>query len=216
VLLHLVVPRAPTDFPVDSPDASFLFYYSITMLFPTASPLSYAQATSAQQSQALLALRQQLRYHFPTLPERAFAHALAEFDPELLFHQEQPRFSYPELTQLIQLLDASPELPLLDPPRYGLPALRMAQHSLRTSELAVRALAELLAQRTRCGSHLYALLQRLVYLYPLAEQVVQAWSWNLPSSPALPLVTSRETAVPSSREVTHYLQQLAAASGLGG
>lgn len=144
------------------------------MFSPTASALPYAQATPAQRAHALLVLRQRLRHHFPTLPARAFVHALDEFRPDLLLHQAQLRFSHPDLTQLVQLLAASPELPLLDPPCYGLPALELAQYSLRTSELAGLALAELVAQRTPSGPHLYALVQRLVYAYPLAEQVVQA------------------------------------------
>lgn len=184
------------------------------MSFPTASPLPYAQATPTQQAQALRALRQRLRHHFPTLPERAFARALAEFCPDLLVHQAQLSFAPPDLTQLVHLLAASPELPLLDPPLYGLPALELAQHSLRTSELAGQALAELVARRTRGGPHLYTLVQRLVYYYPLAERVVQAWPWHLASSPPLPLVAPGQLLAPGSQEVARYLHQLAATSGL--
>ena len=45
-----------------------------------------------------------------------------------------------DLTQLAQHLAAAPELPVLDPPLYGLPALHLAQHSLQTSELAAWAI----------------------------------------------------------------------------
>lgn len=184
------------------------------MFSPTASPLPYAQATPAQRTQALLMLRQRLRHHFPTLPERSFARTLDEFRPDLFFHQAHLRFAQQDLTQLVQLLAASPELPLLDPPSYGRPALELAQHSLRSSELAVQALAELVARRTRCGPHLYVLVQRLVYSYPLAERVVQAWPWHLPSSPPLPLVTPGRAPMPGSPEVARYLHQLAAMSDL--
>jgi hypothetical protein len=183
------------------------------MLSPVASRLPYQQATSAQQAQALLALRHLLRHHFPTLPAHAFARTLAEFRPDLLVDQAQLGFAHQELTQLVQLLAASPELPFLDPPIYGPPTLDLAQHSLHTSELTVRALVEFVAQQTRCGPHLYALLQRLVYYYPLAEQVVQAWPWHLASSPPLPRSSPGWAPAPGSPEVMHYLHQLAATSG---
>jgi hypothetical protein len=184
------------------------------MLSPVASRLSYQQATPAQQAQALLALRQLLRHHFPTLPAHAFARSLAEFRPDLLVHQAQLGFAHQEVTQLVQLLATSPELPLLDPPIYGLPTLDLAQHSLHTSGLTVLALVEFVAQQTRCGPHLYALLLRLVHYYPLAEQVVQAWPWHLASSPPLPRSSPGWAPAPGSPEVTRYLHQLAAASGL--
>ena len=183
------------------------------MFSPTAWPLPYAQATPAQRTQALHYLQARLRAHFPTLPERAFARALTEFRPDLLLDHAQLRVSYPELTQLVQLLATSPELPLLDPPPYGLPALELAQHSLRTHELAVLTLTELVARRTRCGPHLHALVQRLVYAPPLAEQVVQAWRWNLPSSPPLPLVPPGEVPTPDKREIERQLHQLICSAG---
>jgi hypothetical protein len=184
------------------------------MLSPVVSRLPYRQATPAQQAQALLALRHLLRHHFPTLPAHAFARTLAEFRPDLLVHQAQLGFAHQEVTQLVQLLATSPELPLLDPPIYGPPTLDLAQHSLHTSELTARALVEFVAQQTRCGPLLYALLQRLVHYYPLAEQVVQAWPWHLASSPPLPRSSPGWAPAPSSPEVTRYLHQLAAASGL--
>ena len=181
-----------------------------------APPLPYAQATPIQRAHALHALQERLSHHFPTLPERSFARALEEFRPDLLLHHAQLRFSHSELTQLVQLLDASPERPLLDPPIYGPAALELAQHSLRTRELAVRALAELVARRTRGGPHLYALVQCLVDCYPPAEQLVQAWRWDLPSSPPLPRVAPGEGPAPGSRAIARLLRRLAATSGLPG
>ncbi|WP_223654417.1 hypothetical protein [Hymenobacter psoromatis] len=185
------------------------------MLSPPASPLPYAQATPAQRMQALLALRQRLRHHFPTLSERAFTRALDEFRPDLLRRGPQLAFRPQDLTQLVQHLATSPELPLLDPPRYGLPALDLAQYVLHTSELAVQALAELVAPGIGCGPRLRALLQRLAYPYPLAERIVQAWRWDLASSPALPAGLPGGGPAPGSAEVQRLLRRLASTDGSG-
>lgn len=73
-----------------------------------------------------------------------------------------------------------------DPPLYGLPALHLANLCLQASELAAWALPEVAAATTACGPRLYALLCRLAHPSPLAQQVVQAWCWNLASAPPLP------------------------------
>jgi hypothetical protein len=177
------------------------------MVSPPASSLPYAQATAAQRAQALHQLQARLQLHFPTLPERSFARVLAEFRPDLLLTPTQVGFLPLDLTQLVQALTSAPELPLLDPPLYGQPALALAQHSLHTSELAVQTLVEFVTQPSD-GSQLVALLQRLTTYYPLAEQVVQAWRWNVPSSPALPPGLPSGGPTPGSRAVTHLLQQL--------
>jgi len=178
------------------------------MVSPPASPLPYAQATVAQRAQALHDLQVRLRRHFPTLPERSFARVLAEFRPDLLLTPTQVEFLPLDLTHLAQALASAPELPLLDPPLYSQPTLTLAQHSLRTSELAVQTLVELVAQPTS-GSQLVALLQRLTTYYPLAEQVVQAWRWDMPSSPALPPGLPGGAPTPGSRAVINLLRQLA-------
>jgi hypothetical protein len=95
-----------------------------------ASPLPYTQATATQRAQTLHYLQARLRWHFPTLPERAFGRALAEFQPALLLTATQVSLLFPDLTQLVQYLAGAPELPLLDPPIYGRPALELAQHIL--------------------------------------------------------------------------------------
>lgn len=184
------------------------------MVFSLPAPLPYRQATPAQRAQALHALRQRLQPHFPALPARSFARALDELGPDLWLRPAPLHFAPHDLTQLVQLLAASPELPLLDPPLYGLPALGLAQRSLRTSALAGRAVAELVAQRTRCGPHLYALVQGLAAYDPLAERVVQAWPWHLASSPPLPRARPGTGPAPGSPELVRCLHQLAAASGL--
>ncbi|AMR25500.1 hypothetical protein A0257_22690 (plasmid) [Hymenobacter psoromatis] len=186
------------------------------MLSPPASPLPYAQATPTQRTHALRALRQRLRPHFPTLSERAFARALDEFRPDLLRRGPQLAFRPQDLTQLVQHLATSPELPLMDPPIYGLPALDLAQYVLHTSELAVRALTELVAQGTGGGPHLRALFQRLAYPHPLAGRIVQAWRWDLASSPALPAGVPGGGPAPGSAEVQRLLRRLTPTGGLGG
>ncbi len=158
------------------------------MSSPTASPIPYAQATTAQRTQALHYLRARLQLYFPTLPERAFARLVQEFQPALLLTEAQVALPYSEFTQLVQYLGHAPELPLLDPLFYGPTALKLAQYELHTSELAVGVLPELTrTPATPCGPRLGALLRRLARPYRLAEQVVQAQRWDLPSSPRLPL-----------------------------
>lgn len=179
------------------------------MLSPTASSLSFTQATAAQRTQVLQYLQTRLRHHFPTLPERAFSRALAEFRPDLLLTDTRLALPYHDLTQLVQYLAVSPELPLLDPPIHGPWALDLAQYALHLSDLAVRALVEVVSEPSgRCGTHLRQLLRLLAHPYPLAEQVVQAQRWDLPSSPRLPPGIPGGPA-PGSQVIEHLLQQLA-------
>lgn len=179
------------------------------MLSPTASSLSFTQATAAQRAQVLHYLQTRLRYHFPTLPERVFARALAEFRPDLLLTDTRLALHCHDLTQLVQYLAASPELPLLDPPIHGPWALDLSQYALHLSELAIRALVELASEFSgRCNPHLWQLLRRLAQPYPLAEQVVQAQRWDLPGSPRLPPGIPGGPA-PGSPVIEHLLQQLA-------
>ena len=179
------------------------------MLSPTASLLPYAQATATQLSQIQHYLQVRLQLHFPTLPERVFIRTLAECRPTLLLTGTQLALTRHELTQLVQYLGNVPELPLLDPPLYGRPALELAQYLLHTNELAVAALVELTNMPdTRCGPQLRALLQRITRFYPLAEQVVQAQRWDLPGSPRLPLGIPGGGPTPGSPVVEYLLQQL--------
>lgn len=185
------------------------FSYWFSMVSPTAGLLPYAQATATQRAQALHYLQARLRLHFPTLPARVFLRTLAEFRPALLLTGTQVALPHPELTQLVQYLGHAPELPLLNPPLYGRPALELAQYVLHTSELAVGALTELAcAPAARCGPHLGALLRRLARPYPLAEQVVQAQRWDLPGSPRLPPGIPGGGPAPGSPVVERLLQQL--------
>ncbi|RZJ95115.1 MAG: hypothetical protein EOO60_01375 [Hymenobacter sp.] len=161
---------------------SFLF-------FPTSNPASrylpYAQASVTQREQLLAFVRQRLRYHFPTLSPAAWLRALFEFQPMLvLTGLDTVTLEVAELRQLVQHVASSPELPLLDPPIYGLPTLEVAQRWLRAQELLAAALSEVEARDQ--GPRLNALLTYLGQPYPLAEQIIQAWRWDLPSSPSLP------------------------------
>lgn len=179
------------------------------MLSSTASLLPYAQATATQRAQLLHYLQVRLRPHFPTLPERPFVRTLAECRPPLLLTGTQVALPYPELTQLVQYLSNAPELPLLDPPLYGRPALELAQYLLHTSELTVGALLELASgPAARCGPRLGELLRRTARPYPLAEQVVQAHRWGLPGSPRLPTGIPGGGPAPGSPTVEYLLQRL--------
>ncbi len=180
------------------------------MLSPTASPLPYTQTTAAQRAQVLRYLQVRLRPHFPTLPERSFARALAEFRPDL--RRTGPLLTLPalELTQLVQYLGEAPELPLLDPPLYGPWALDLAQYLLLSSELAAGAIVALAAaSRTPCAPQLWALFHRLATPYPLAERLVQAHRCDLPGSPPLPFGRAGGGPAPGSPALAHLLHQLA-------
>jgi hypothetical protein len=180
---------------------------------PAASQLlPYAQASVAQREQLLAYLRRRLPHHFPTLSLAAWLQALFEFQPTLvLTGPEGVALEAEELIQLVQHLSNSPELPLLDPPVYGLTTLDVAQHYLRAKELAVRVLPEVIPGPT--GPRLLALLTYLCQPYALAEQVVQAWRWDLASSPPLPKGLPGGGPIPGSEEVQRYLAQLGRAPG---
>nr|GFC50499.1 hypothetical protein [Tanacetum cinerariifolium] len=125
-------------------------------------------------------------YHFPTLSPSAWLRALFEFQPILVLCDDGSVTLDPAaLQQLVQHVAGSPELPLLDPPVYSWVTLDVAQHYLHGIELAAAVLPELVP--STCGPRLLALLTYLCQPYAfLAEQVVQAWRWDLASAPPLP------------------------------
>lgn len=173
----------------------------------TSQLLPYTQASVAQREQLLAYLRRRLPHHFPTLSPTAWLRSLFEFQPTLVLSKpEGVMLDAEELKQLVQHLNSSPELPLLDPPVYGLTALDVAQHYLRAGELAVGVLPELIPRHT--GPRLLALLTYLCQPYSLAEQVVQAWRWDLASSPPLPKGLLGGGPIPGSEEVRRYLDLL--------
>jgi hypothetical protein len=186
------------------------------MLSPTASPLPYRQATTAQRAQVLHYLQARLVYHFPTLPERArasvLARALEEFRPDLWFTGDQVALAPLELQQFVHHVAASTEIPLLDPPVYD-PSIRpLAQYVLHNSELVVWLLPELEAADRPCGPRLLALLRRLTRPPLVAEQLIQAWRWDVPGGPALPLGVPGGGPAPGSAEVLQRLLALEQAS----
>ncbi|MFD2719563.1 hypothetical protein ACFST9_12615 [Hymenobacter monticola] len=170
--------------------------------------LPYCQATAAQRALAVDYLQQRLAAHFPTLRVSSWPAALADHQPDLWLRGSAVALAETDLIQLAQHLAAAPELPVLDPPLYGLPALHLAQYTLQCSELAVWALAEVAAGATACGPRLYALLRRLAHPSPLAEQVVQAWCWNLASAPPLVPGIPGAPPRPDSAEIEHLLGRL--------
>jgi hypothetical protein len=169
--------------------------------------LPYAKASVAQRELLLAYLRQRLHYHFPTLSPAAWLRALFEFQPTLvLIGSDSVTLDPSELQQLVNHLASSPELPVLDPPVYGLAMLDVVQHWLHSSELATAVLPELPSGTG--GPRLLALLTYLCQPYPLAEQVIQAWRWDLASSPPLPPGLPGDGPIPGSEEVQRYLAQL--------
>lgn len=182
---------------------------SLFPLTPNPAPryLPYAQASVIQREQLLAFVRQRLRYHFPTLSPAAWLRALFELQPTLvLTGLDTVTLEEGELRQLVQHVANSPELPLLDPPIYGLPTLEVAQRWLRGQELAVAALPEL-APGT-IGPQLLALFTYLCQPYPLVEQIIQAWRWDLASSPPLPPGLSGGNPLPGSSVAVYHLQRL--------
>ena len=182
------------------------------MIFPTASPLSYRQATTAQRAQALHYLQARLVHHFPTLPERArapvLARALDEFRPDLWFTGDQVRLAPLELWQFVHHVAASAEIPALDPPIYDHSTQCLMQYVLHNSELVVWLLPELEAANSPCGPRLLALLRRLTQPPLVAQQLVQAWRWDVPGGPALPLGIPGGGPAPDSPEVSRRLLAL--------
>ena len=180
-------------------------YYSTFFAPPAGVRLPYHRTTAAQQALAVDHVQLRLGAHFPTLRANTWSHALAEYQPDLWLTGSAVALAETDLTQLAQHLAAAPELPILDPPLYGLPALHLAQHNLQTSELAAWALLEVAASATACGPRLYALLRRLDHPSPLAEQVVQAWCWNLSSAPPLLPGIPGGHPLPGCAEIEHLL-----------
>lgn len=169
--------------------------------------LPYAQASVAQRERLLAYLRQRLPYHFPTLSPAAWLRALFEFQPTLvLTGADSVTLDPSELQQLVIHLASSPELPVLDPPVYGLATLDVAQRWLHGLELAFAVLPELMPGAS--GPRLIALLTYLYQPYPLAEQVVQAWRWDLASSPSLPPGLPGGNPVPGTAAAARYLERL--------
>ncbi len=168
------------------------------MFSSLALPLPYAQATPAQRAQLLRYLQDRLRPHFPTLPERSFTRALAEFQPPLLLTSTQTSLPDPDLLQFAQYLAWAPELPLLNPPLFGPWALELAQYLLHLNELLARTLPELVARPPIGDLQRESLLRYITRPHPLAERIVQAQRWDLPGSPRLPPGDPGTNPVPGS------------------
>lgn len=182
------------------------------MLPPIALPLPYQRATTAQRVQVLHYLQARLVHHFPTLPERARTHvltrALDEFRPDLWYTGDQVALAPLELWQFVHHVAASAECPVLDPPLYDQSTQCLMQYVLHSSELVVWLLPELEASGRPCGPRLLALLRRLTQPPLVAQQLLQAWRWDVPGGPALPLGIPGGGPAPDSPEVHQRLLAL--------
>jgi hypothetical protein len=178
------------------------------MLSPTASPLPYRQATTAQRAQVLHYLQVRLVKHFPTLSERVLARALDEFRPDLWYTGNQVALAPLELWQFVHHVAASAELPVLDPPILDPSTREMTQYVLHNSELVIWVLPELEASDRPCGPRLLALLRRLTQPPLVAQQLIQAWRWDVPGGPALPHGIPGGGPAPDSPEVSRRLLAL--------
>ena len=175
--------------------------------------LPYAQASVAQREQLLAYVQFRLRDHFPTLSPAAWLRALFEFQPTLvLTGPDHVTLDPAELQPLVQHVASSPALPLLDPPLHSLATFELAQRWLHSHALATAMLPEL-APGTG-GPRLLALLTYLCQPCLLAEQVVQAWRWDLASAPPLPPGLPGGGLILSSEAVRHYLAHLGRAPAL--
>jgi len=186
------------------------------MLSPTPSPLPYRQATTAQRAQVIHYLQARLVHHFPTLSEHARApvlsRALAEFCPDLWYTDDQVALAPLELRQFVQHVAASAEIPALDPPIYDQSSQCLMQYVLHNRELFVWVLPELEASTSSCGPRLLTLLRRVMQPPLVAQQLSQAWRWDVPGGPALPRGIPGGGPAPDSPEVYQRLRALEQAS----
>jgi len=206
-----------TGWPVGGPDMSLSILHIIHYMYTphyfapeaaSAQLITYIQATPRQQAQALTYLRQRVRPQFPALADRTCADALTLFQPDLQVTNDQVLFTYQDLTELVQYLGDSPELPVYDPPYYAPPALYLAQQYLHVAELAVWALAELEALGLGNRSRLYTLVSYLAHGNHVAEQVVQARRWGIAFGRPLPPGVPGGGPAPGSPEVELRLLHL--------
>lgn len=184
------------------------FCPSLFMLSPTALPLPYQRATTAQRAQVLHYLQARLVHHFPNLPERVLARALDEFRPDLWYTGDQVALAPLELWQFVHHVAASAECPGLDPPIIDPSTRCLTQYVLHSSELVVWLLPELEASVRPCGPRLLTLLRRLTQPPLVAHQLIQAWRWDVPGGLALPCGIPGGGPAPDSPEVHQRLLAL--------
>lgn len=76
----------------------------------------FSQASSLLVSQAITYAIERLVLHFPTLGWSTWNATLLQLQPDLLVNGKMVSLDWQDLTHLVQLLNASLELPALDPP----------------------------------------------------------------------------------------------------
>ena len=102
----------------------------------------FSQASSLLVSQAIAYANERLVLHFPTLGWSTWSATLLQLQPDLLVNGKEVSLDWQDLTHLVQLLNASLELPALDPPVYGSEATELAEQLITYHQQIVRALAQ--------------------------------------------------------------------------
>ena len=180
-----------------------------------ATRIPYAEASAAQRQLTTAYLQERLRGHFPGLRSATWPAALALFQPDLWLAGGTVTLDRPDLTQLTQYLARAPELPQLDPPVYGEPALVLAQQHLQLAELGVWVLPEVEAIPGGCGPRLHQLLSRLTQSNGLADRVMQATGWGLAVERPLPPGLPGGSPAPGGADVQQRLRALGRTGGEG-
>lgn len=136
--------------------------------------IPFAQATPVQVSSVFMYITKRLEFHFPTLKWAVWSDTLLQEQPDLLVNGDDAYLPSEELSRMVQRLAASRELPVLDPPVYGVTASELAQERIACQRQAIRAVKELQENPRACGPLVYELFTMLIKGSPLAKRVYDA------------------------------------------
>lgn len=134
----------------------------------------FAQATQVQLASAFVYAAKRLKLHFPPLEWPVWSGAFAHEQPTLLVNGDDAYLAEEELSRLVQCLAASRELPVLNPPVYGIAARQLALERIALLRQAMRAMKELQENPRACGPFVYELFTTLIKSNALAQRVYAA------------------------------------------
>lgn len=141
-------------------------------LVPTATRVSYHQASTAQLALALADATLVLAEHFPTLDFAAWSTQLQQLQPDLWVEGAQHAyFDAEDLARLTQRLATTPGLPQLSPVIYCDEAVYLARHLVHRQNEALRALAEIEVNPTAYGGIVCGLIFSLATGNGVAHEV---------------------------------------------